>query len=140
MEPLKLKPAFQDYIWGGTKLRTEFGKECDYERIAESWELSCHPAGLSTITTSIHRGMTLQHYLEQDWAARVGEGAANFSTLGYQLGNFEFFSICFSKEFFLTFLWVLPASTSGLAATSGAASTAGTVSSRTIPASCDSTC
>lgn len=80
MEPLKLRPAFQDYIWGGTKLRTEFGKECDYERIAESWELSCHPAGLSTIATSIYRGMTLQQYLEQDWAARVGEGAANFSS------------------------------------------------------------
>ena len=26
MEPLKLLPAYQDYIWGGTRLRTEFGK------------------------------------------------------------------------------------------------------------------
>ncbi len=79
MEPLKLKPAFQDYIWGGTRLRDEFGKECDLERIAESWELSCHPAGASVIMNSVSKGMTLKDYLEQDWAGRVGEGAAKFS-------------------------------------------------------------
>ncbi len=79
MEPLKLKPAFQDYIWGGTRLRDEFGKECDLERIAESWELSCHPAGPSTIMNSINKRQTLKEYLEQDWAARVGEGASRFS-------------------------------------------------------------
>jgi len=80
MEPLKLSPAFQDYIWGGTRLRDEFGKECDFERVAESWELSCHPAGLTTIINSINKGMTLKAYLEQDWETRVGEGAARFSS------------------------------------------------------------
>ena len=80
MEPLKLKPAFQDYIWGGTRLRDEFGKDCDFERVAESWELSCHPAGLAVIVNSVYKGLTLKEYLEQDWAARVGEGAASFST------------------------------------------------------------
>ncbi len=79
MEPLKLKPAFQDYIWGGTRLRDEFGKDCDFERVAESWELSCHPAGPATIINSVNKGLTLKEYLEQDWAARVGEGAASFS-------------------------------------------------------------
>lgn len=80
MEPLKLRPAFQDYIWGGTRLRDEFGKDCDFERVAESWELSCHPAGAAVIANSVSKGMTLKEYLEQDWAARVGEGAARFST------------------------------------------------------------
>ena len=37
MKPVKLTPAFKDYLWGGTKLRTEFGKDCDFEKIAESW-------------------------------------------------------------------------------------------------------
>lgn len=45
----KLKSPVKDYIWGGTKLRDEFGKESDCERIAESWELSCHHDGLSII-------------------------------------------------------------------------------------------
>ncbi len=80
MEPLKLKAAFQDYIWGGTRLRDEFGKESDLERLAESWELSCHPAGPAVIMNSVNKGLTLKEYLEQDWAVRVGEGAARFST------------------------------------------------------------
>ena len=39
MEPIKLKPAFKDYLWGGTRLRDDFGKDCDFEKIAESWEI-----------------------------------------------------------------------------------------------------
>ena len=41
MYPLKLTPAFKDYLWGGTRLRDDFGKDCDFDKIAESWELSC---------------------------------------------------------------------------------------------------
>ena len=37
-----MKPAFKDYIWGGTRLRDDFGKDCDFDKVAESWELSCH--------------------------------------------------------------------------------------------------
>lgn len=80
MEPLKLKPAFQEYLWGGTKLRDEFGKESSLDRIAESWELSCHPAGLTTVANSVNKAQTLRSYLEQDWDANVGEGAAGYST------------------------------------------------------------
>lgn len=36
---IKLEPAFKDNLWGGTKLRTVFGKKCDYDIIAESREL-----------------------------------------------------------------------------------------------------
>lgn len=45
----KLKAPVKDYIWGGNKLREEYGKESDSEIIAESWELSCHHDGLSII-------------------------------------------------------------------------------------------
>lgn len=45
----KLKAPVKDYIWGGTKLRDEYGKESSSEIIAESWELSCHHDGLSII-------------------------------------------------------------------------------------------
>ena len=46
----KLTPAFKDYLWGGTKLRDVYGKKCDYDKVAESWELSTHPAGQSTLS------------------------------------------------------------------------------------------
>ncbi len=43
---LKLNPVFKDYIWGGEKLKKLFGKQCE-GILAESWEASIHPDGLS---------------------------------------------------------------------------------------------
>ncbi|MFV0411791.1 MAG: type I phosphomannose isomerase catalytic subunit [Oscillospiraceae bacterium] len=51
MLPFKLTPACKDYLWGGTRLKTEFGKETSLAVVAESWELSAHPAGPSIIAT-----------------------------------------------------------------------------------------
>jgi len=50
MEPFKLIPPVKDYIWGGTRLRDEYGKESGLERLAESWELACHKDGTSIIS------------------------------------------------------------------------------------------
>ena len=64
-EPLvKLKPAFKDYLWGGTKLRDIYHKPCDYDIIAESWELSVHEAGLSIVASGKHKGQKFGDYLE----------------------------------------------------------------------------
>ena len=60
---VKLDPAFKDNLWGGTKLRTVFGKKCDYDIIAESWELSAHPDGPSRIANGRYRGMLFNDYL-----------------------------------------------------------------------------
>ena len=49
MSILKLNPSCKDYIWGGTRLKEEYGKEYDGDVLAESWELSCHPDGPSYI-------------------------------------------------------------------------------------------
>lgn len=40
-----LYPVFKDYLWGGTRLRDEYGKKCDLQKVAESWELACHKDG-----------------------------------------------------------------------------------------------
>lgn len=60
---VKLEPAFKDNLWGGTNLRTVFNKKCDYDIIAESWELSAHPDGQSTIASGKHKGMLFNEYL-----------------------------------------------------------------------------
>ena len=44
-------------------MRTKFGKKCDYDIIAESWELSAHPDGQSRIATGRYRGMLFNEYL-----------------------------------------------------------------------------
>ena len=49
MEILKLSAPCKDYIWGGNRLREEYGKVSDADKIAESWELSCHKDGQSVI-------------------------------------------------------------------------------------------
>ena len=64
-EPLRLLPAFKDYLWGGQRLRREFGKETDMNPLAESWELSCHEAGLSVIENGVHAGKPLRDYLKE---------------------------------------------------------------------------
>lgn len=65
IEPfVKLLPAYKDYLWGGTKLRDIYGKKCDYDIIAESWELSAHEAGQSIVASGRLKGMLFSDYLQ----------------------------------------------------------------------------
>ena len=65
LEPIiKLSPAFKDYLWGGTKLRDVYHKPCDYDIIAESWELSAHEAGQSIVASGKHKGEKFGDYLD----------------------------------------------------------------------------
>lgn len=83
---LRLTPAFKDYIWGGTRLREDFGKVCSLERIAESWELSCHKDGQSTVSgCDEFEGMTLSEFITAHGRANAlgtdCEGYADFPVL-----------------------------------------------------------
>ena len=66
MEPVKLKPSYKDYIWGGEKLRAVFGKDTNITPLAESWELSCHPDGLSLISGGEYDGISLETYIKEN--------------------------------------------------------------------------
>ncbi|MBP5193604.1 MAG: class I mannose-6-phosphate isomerase [Clostridia bacterium] len=50
MEIYKLIPAAKSYVWGGRKLKEKYGKESNGDTIAETWELSVHPDGVSTLS------------------------------------------------------------------------------------------
>ena len=65
LKPIKLSPAFKDYLWGGTKLRDEFGKQCDFEKVAESWELSTHPDGPCIVASGEDAGMIFPDYIKK---------------------------------------------------------------------------
>ena len=45
MMPFRLAPAYKPYIWGGTRLIEQYGKQTDLPILAESWELSAHKNG-----------------------------------------------------------------------------------------------
>ncbi len=80
---IRLEPAFKDNLWGGTKLRTVFGKKCDYDIIAESWELSAHPDGQSVIADGPYKGMYFGEFIE-----KFGE-----ETVGWKSGSLDRFPI-----------------------------------------------
>lgn len=65
MDILKLKPVIKDYIWGGERLRTDFGFDSEYDRLAEGWMLSCHKDGMNTIEGGDYDGFTLNQIIEK---------------------------------------------------------------------------
>ena len=74
----KLTPSFKDYLWGGTKLRDVYGKNCDYDKVAESWELSTHPAGESFISGGEYDGLKLSEYFAKAGKDVLGSDCAGF--------------------------------------------------------------
>ena len=59
MEPFTLIPPLKDYLWGGTRLKEEWGMRTDLETVAESWELSAHPAGDGVVADGPGAGRSL---------------------------------------------------------------------------------
>ena len=80
---LKLKPALKDYLWGGTKLRTDFGFQSDKDIIAEGWMLSCHKDGESIVENGEYKGKTLSEVIE----------LCGKDVLGKDCEKFDFFPI-----------------------------------------------
>ena len=79
----KLKPAFKDYLWGGTKLKTDFGFESELDKLAEGWLLSCHKDGESIVDSGEFKGKTLSEYI----------GIKGKSVLGSNAEGYDFFPI-----------------------------------------------
>ena len=75
LKPMLLKAPLKDYLWGGNRLKNEYGKSSDLDIVAESWELSCHEAGLSLVDSGEHKGETLSSLLAGEGKAMLGSKA-----------------------------------------------------------------
>lgn len=64
MEIMKLIPTGKDYLWGGVRLREEYGKKIDMTPLAETWECSVHPDGPSYVASGRFKGKSLAEVLE----------------------------------------------------------------------------
>ena len=62
-KPFILRAAARDSLWGGVRLKNDYGKDFDMSPIAETWECSTHPHGLSTIVTGRFKNRTLKSVL-----------------------------------------------------------------------------
>jgi mannose-6-phosphate isomerase len=80
---MKLIAPLKDYIWGGTRLKEEYGKKTDLDKVSESWELACHKDGKSVIANGEAKGRTLE-----DWIDEQGKGV-----LGSHCEKFPYFPL-----------------------------------------------
>ncbi len=78
MYPLLLKPPVKDYLWGGTRLKTEYHFETDRDIAAEAWVLSCHKDGADTVENGSFAGKTLTEVLDVWGKEALGQRAAAF--------------------------------------------------------------
>ncbi|MBO4987908.1 MAG: cupin domain-containing protein [Lachnospiraceae bacterium] len=84
VEPfVKLEPSYKDYLWGGNRLREQFNKQCEYDVIAESWELSAHPDGQSVVASGKYEGMLFGEFLK-----KIGN-----ESLGWKFQSFRSFPL-----------------------------------------------
>lgn len=63
--PLQFEPIIKERIWGGTKLRSELGKELSSSASGESWELSAVKGEVSVVKNGEYAGKPLTHLLEE---------------------------------------------------------------------------
>jgi len=80
--PIKLTGIYKDYLWGGNRLKTEYNKVTELDKVAESWELSVHKDGESVVASGECAGLGLSEYIER-----------NTGCLGKRAERFEYFPI-----------------------------------------------
>lgn len=72
MYPLKFDPTYKNYLWGGRELE-KLGKVLPEGIIAESWEISSHPDGVSTVANGEYKGVPLSELVEKLGRDLVGK-------------------------------------------------------------------
>lgn len=75
--PLKMLPCYKEYLWGGTRLKKEYGKLSAPEMTAESWELACHPDGSSVVAEGPLAGKSLADLARRDQEGYWGQACSS---------------------------------------------------------------
>ena len=78
MPAYQLIPTCKDYIWGGQRLKTDFGIQSGLNPLSEAWVLSCHPDGPSVLADGPDRGMTLRAWLDKAGKEALGTACEAF--------------------------------------------------------------
>lgn len=78
-EVVRLAPVYKDYLWGGKRLSELYGFGKPGEVIAESWQLSAHPAGLCMVEDVDGGELTFADYL-----SHIGREALGWKCQPYE--------------------------------------------------------
>lgn len=78
MYPLVLKAPLKDYIWGGNRLKNEYGFETELDKVAEAWVLSSRNDGDATVINGELIGKNLSEVLTLWGDTAIGKNASKF--------------------------------------------------------------
>ena len=78
MPAYQLIPTCKDYIWGGQRLKTDFGIQSGLNPLSEAWVLSCHPDGPSVLADGPDKGTTLRAWLDKAGKEALGTACEAF--------------------------------------------------------------
>ncbi len=70
--PLRFNPVYKDYPWGGSRIPKRYNRKQAKGVIAESWEISTHPDGLTEIANGPLTGKTLADLLPKHKTVLLG--------------------------------------------------------------------
>ena len=81
--PFLLHPVHKDYLWGGTRLNDDFSKHIASDVVAETWECSTHPDGVSIAASGEWIGMPLDEILRAhpEYLGRHARGSTDLPVL-----------------------------------------------------------
>ena len=81
--PILLSPASKDYLWGGTRLNDDFAKHIASDVVAETWECSTHPDGVSIAASGEWTGTPLTEILRAhpEYLGKHGNGGTDLPVL-----------------------------------------------------------
>ena len=86
MKTIQLTPSCKDYLWGGEKLRTEYGIQSELHPLSEAWMLSCNPDGPSYLPD----GSPYQQYINTHTGCK---GTSGFSQYDYPAAGHVFAAV-----------------------------------------------
>lgn len=82
--PLKFNPVYKDYLWGGRNL-LKLNKNLPDGIVAESWEISSHPDGISKISNGIFKDMLFTELIEKLGSKLIGTALPEEATEKFPL-------------------------------------------------------
>ena len=79
--PLRLRPVYKDYLWGGDRIPRVFGRDLPPGIYAESWEVADRPEGMGVVGNGPLAGSTLHQLVERLGVDLLGRRGREFSVL-----------------------------------------------------------
>ena len=83
MYPIKLNPIFKEIVWGGERLKSDYGYESDLNNIAEAWVLTARNDGDNTVKNGEYAGQSFTEIIKNNpsFLGKKGEKYNEFPLL-----------------------------------------------------------